>query len=97
MHILLVFVDGWGLGANDPTTNPFLHAPSRTLRALFGMVPTNSNGRLVGAHAILVPTDATLGVPGLPQSGTGQTTIFTGINAPAAIGEHLGPYPAVFL
>lgn len=93
MHILLIFVDGMGLGANDPATNPFLSAPSKTLRALFGAVPTNANGRLTGRHAILVPTDACLGVPGLPQSGTGQTTIFTGVNAPAAIGQHLGPYP----
>lgn len=82
-----------GLGADDPTTNPFLNAPSTTLRALFATVPTNTNGMLIGANAILVPTDARLGVPGLPQSGTGQTTIFTGVNAPAAIGEHLGPYP----
>lgn len=82
-----------GLGANDPATNPFLNAPSKTLRALFGVVPTNANGTLSGTNTILVPTDARLGIPGLPQSGTGQTTIFTGVNAPAAIGEHLGPYP----
>lgn len=48
---------------------------------------------LYGDGAILTPTDARMGVPGLPQSGTGQTTIFTGVNAPAAIGQHLGPYP----
>ncbi len=92
MHILLLFCDGMGLGAND-ATNPFFHAPMKTLRALFGKIPTRDDGVLVGEHAILVPTDARLGVDGVPQSGTGQTTIFTGINAPAAIGEHLGPYP----
>src|SRR5262245_38078929 len=32
--------------------------------------------------------DATLGVPGLPQSATGQTTLFTGVNAAKAIGAH---------
>ena len=93
MRILLVFCDGMGLGADDPATNPFFHAPMKTLRALFGKIPTRDEGVLYGEHAILVPTDARLGVPGLPQSGTGQTTIFTGINAPAAIGEHYGPYP----
>ncbi len=93
MHILLVFCDGVGLGDDDPATNPFFHAPMKTLRALFGKIPTRADGILYGEHAILVPTDARLGVPGLPQSGTGQTTIFTGINAPAHIGEHLGPYP----
>lgn len=103
MHILLVFCDGMGLGANDvgssvgsanhETSNPFFHAPMKTLRALFGKIPTRDDGVLYGENAILVPTDACLGVQGVPQSGTGQTTIFTGINAPAAIGEHLGPYP----
>jgi hypothetical protein len=34
-----------------------------------------------------------MGVPGLPQSGTGQTTILTGVNAPALLGQHYGPYP----
>lgn len=93
MHILLVFCDGMGLGANDPATNPFFHAPMTTLRALFGQLPTRQDGARLGDLACLVPTDATLGLPGLPQSGTGQTTIFTGVNAALAIGEHLGPYP----
>lgn len=93
MHILLVFCDGMGLGADDPATNPFFVAPMTTLRSLFGKIPTLDEGVLTGAVAVMVPTDARLGVEGVPQSGTGQTTIFTGINAPAAIGEHLGPYP----
>ena len=94
MHVLMIFFDGWGLGANDPSTNPFLVNPMPTLRGLFGgTMPTNGNGHFNSARATLVPTDATLGVPGLPQSATGQTTIFTGVNAPRAIGEHSGPYP----
>src|SRR5581483_340310 len=93
MHILLVFCDGMGLGANDPATNPFFHAPMRTLRAWFGEIPTRANGAFQRGNTILVPTDARLGVAGLPQSGTGQTAIFTGVNAPAAIGAHYGPYP----
>jgi len=93
MHLLFIFFDGWGLGAPDPTINPFINAPMPTLRELFGKMPTNNNGHYSSAHATLVPTDATLGVPGLPQSATGQTTIFTGVNAPREIGEHLGPYP----
>jgi hypothetical protein len=32
-------------------------------------------------------------VAGLPQSGTGQTAIFTGVNAPKRIGKHFGPHP----
>ena len=37
--------------------------------------------------------DATLGVPGLPQSGTGQTCWLTGQNAVQVMGEHFGPHP----
>jgi 2,3-bisphosphoglycerate-independent phosphoglycerate mutase len=41
---------------------------------------------------LLVPLDATLGVAGLPQSGTGQTTLFTGVNAARRFGRHFGPW-----
>jgi hypothetical protein len=41
----------------------------------------------------LFPLDANLGVAGFPQSGTGQTALFTGLNAAAFIGKHFGPYP----
>lgn len=37
--------------------------------------------------------DARLGVEGLPQSGTGQTSIVTGINAAKYMGRHYGPVP----
>jgi hypothetical protein len=38
--------------------------------------------------------DALLGVPGLPQSATGQTALFTGVNAAQLLGRHLGAYPS---
>jgi len=41
----------------------------------------------------LAPTDACLGVPGRPQSASGQTTILTGINAAATIGSHKQGFP----
>lgn len=37
--------------------------------------------------------DACLGVPGLPQSATGQTTLFTGVNAPHYMGRHVEGFP----
>jgi 2,3-bisphosphoglycerate-independent phosphoglycerate mutase len=37
--------------------------------------------------------DAALGVPGLPQSATGQTCWLTGQDAVAMMGEHFGPQP----
>lgn len=94
MHILMLFFDGLGLGGDDPATNPMLAAHMPTLRDLcHGAIPVREGGTYHSTHATLIPTDATLGVPGLPQSGTGQTTLFTGINAAQAIGEHSGPYP----
>ncbi len=39
------------------------------------------------------PIDANLGIEGLPQSGTGQTTLLTGINAAKVMGRHYGPWP----
>jgi hypothetical protein len=41
--------------------------------------------------------DATLGVDGLPQSGTGQTALLTGINAAALHGRHQPHAPPVAL
>ncbi len=38
--------------------------------------------------------DATLGVEGLPQSGTGQTSLLTGVNAARLLGHHQGPFPS---
>ncbi len=40
-----------------------------------------------------MPTDATMGVDGRPQSATGQATILTGRNVPVLVGEHYGPKP----
>lgn len=47
--------------------------------------------------ARLFALDATLGVEGLPQSGTGQITLLTGLNAAERFGRHFGPWPPVAL
>ena len=39
------------------------------------------------------PIDAVLGVDGLPQSATGQTTLLTGLNAQGRLGHHLTGFP----
>jgi hypothetical protein len=41
--------------------------------------------------------DACLGVEGLPQSATGQTALFTGVNAPAVEGMHISAWPTAKL
>jgi 2,3-bisphosphoglycerate-independent phosphoglycerate mutase len=44
-------------------------------------------------QAEVIAVNATLGVSGLPQSGTGQTAIFTGVNGAKKFGRHFGPHP----
>jgi hypothetical protein len=46
-----------------------------------------------GGDLALWALDACLGVPGLPQSATGQTALFTGVNAPALVGDHVTAFP----
>jgi len=82
MGVLLLFVDGIGLGEPDPETNPFARARLDRLR-LFRDRPSPDPA------AILVPTDACMGVEGLPQSATGLTAILSGVNASAAVGRHV--------
>jgi len=93
-HILLIFLDGIGLGDDDPAINPFAAADMPTLIALSnGQRWLRSIGRQTSARATLVPTDPRMGVPGRPQSASGQAAILTGRNVPQIIGEHYGPRP----
>ena len=48
---------------------------------------------VAGKDLVLRALDACLGVPGLPQSATGQTSLFTGVNAAALVGDHVTAYP----
>jgi hypothetical protein len=96
MSILLIFLDGVGLGDPDPGHNPWVAAATPALRALLGG-PLAGRERIERNGALLIPTDATLGVPGLPQSATGQTALLTGLNAPALVGRHVTAYPTAEL
>ena len=89
--VLLIFVDGIGLGP-DSATNPFADAPSPALQGLLGG-PLCLEQCQVGEQLVLRAIDATLGVEGLPQSATGQTTLFTGINAAQRLGRHVAAFP----
>lgn len=86
-RVLLFFIDGLGIGS--PThTNPFFGLENAEPLAIFenGLHSTILDGRIV-------PTDACLGVAGRPQSASGQTTILTGVNAPAQLGYHKQGFP----
>lgn len=96
-RILLVFLDGVGIGPADEDVNPFLRAELPTMRRLFGGIPTLDAPDPRGPRARAFPIDANLGTPGLPQSGTGQVALLTGQNAAALFGRHFGPWPPVSL
>lgn len=84
-RVLFLFVDGVGIGEDDPARNPLAAAELPTLRAMLG-------GRRPVRGEIETVADATLGLEGLPQSGTGQTSLLAGFNAAAEYGRHFGPW-----
>lgn len=92
-HFLFLFLDGVGIGDDDPVINPFFSAGLGHFQKIFGGIPSKKTQVLENGSAFTEPSDALLGVDGLPQSGTGQTALFTGVNAAQAIGMHFGPYP----
>lgn len=86
-----MFIDGVGLAPSTPT-NPLASLPTPALRALLGGPLTlESVQRRPGL--LLSAIDAGLGVPGLPQSATGQTALFTGVNGAKILGRHSTAFP----
>ena len=78
MKVLFLFIDGVGL-RGAAADNPVNPEVCPTLC------------RLVEKHS--KPIDACLGVEGLPQSATGQATMFTGVNCASAMGRHCEGFP----
>lgn len=79
LRTLFFFIDGLGMGPRDPARNPLYRGDCPVLQ------------HWLDTEA--VPIDATLDTPGLPQSATGQATLFTGINGAKANGGHKEGYP----
>ena len=80
MNMIFLFIDGFGLGEANEKTNPFYRANTPAWDYIV------KRGRII-------ETDACLDVAGLPQSATGQTSIFTGVNASKVLGKHLHGQP----
>lgn len=94
MHILMIFLDGVGLGEDNPDINPFAAGHFPVLQSLAcGQHWLNNTGTQQTQRAAFVPTDPRMGVDGRPQSASGQAAILTGRNIPRIIGEHYGPKP----
>jgi len=93
-RVLFLFLDGVGLGADDPRSNPLAAAHLPTIeRLLEGRPLVAETAPFEGDQATLVAIDACLSVPGDPQSASGQAALLTGRNIPQLIGGHYGPKP----
>lgn len=95
--IFYVFLDGIGMGKYDRKTNPFSKFAQGIFSALGGKPLEDANLPTLKGNLHILPTDAHLGVPGLPQSATGQTAIWTGINGAKVLGRHVSGFPTITL
>ena len=92
--IIYLFLDGIGFGKNDPTINPFSkYARSFFLPLADRKLPDSSTF----SRGEYVITDPAMGIKGLPQSATGQTALWTGVNAPEVLGRHVSGFPTFTL
>jgi len=83
----MIFVDGLGLGANEPGINPCCFSPH-----YFCHFKKTAPQKL-DPKGYMLGLDANLDLPGLPQSATGQTALLTGVNASKVLGRHLNGFP----
>lgn len=87
---ILIFVDGLGWGRRDPALNPQYSYGG----AIFALPNAEISGPAVAAlGGWAQQVDAVLGVPGVPQSATGQTTLLSGVNSQSRLGKHLTGFP----
>lgn len=87
-RLLFIFLDGVGLGANTED-NPI----KDLLKPITGISFIKQNYPINSENYLLKPIDAILGIDGIPQSATGQTSIMTGINAQKILGHHHTAFP----
>ena len=90
-RLLFIFIDGLGIGSHDPGRNPLSRIQAKVLKSFTGSSPLLPQGGIVLAN------DPGMGIPGLPQSATGQAALFTGINTAEAAGRHLSGFPNALL
>ncbi len=91
-RVLFIFLDGVGLAPAGPD-NPLSSVPMPRLRDLLGGPLALDGRRDATEDLVFHGVDACLGVAGVPQSATGQTALFTGVNAAALVGRHVTAYP----
>ena len=88
MPVLLIFVDGLGIGTRGRHNPLHVLGEAATPLAVF-----EDEEPPLPFGGLLARTDARLGVEGRPQSASGQTTILTGVNIPQRLGYHKQGFP----
>lgn len=87
-RVVLIFIDGLGVGSDDIEINPIARA-----RADYLGIYDNGSEPDLPLGGVSKPLDAGLGIEGIPQSATGQTALLTGVNAARDLGRHLFGFP----
>lgn len=87
-RVVLLFVDGLGVGADDPDRNPMARVRGKYLNVF-----SPGTNDVLPFQGIVKPLDASLGLEGIPQSATGQTALLTGVNAARVLRRHLFGFP----
>ena len=84
-RVIFIFIDGAGVGRAD-SGNPFFQSKSLFL-------PFWQHAMILPDGTPLAAIDATLGIPGPPQSASGQTALFCGAGAAGIANRHHNGYP----
>jgi len=79
IKIIMIMVDGLGSPPEGWERSAYMKYCGKDFVRLFNENSTN--------------IDACLGVEGIPQSATGQTSLFTGVNAAKKAGRHIQGFP----
>jgi len=89
-RLFYFFIDGLGLGEEGPDNHV-----SRLFSSSLGGCRLLKNQPFPAEipGGILTALDAVQGVKGIPQSATGQTSLYTGVNAQKVVGYHLTAFP----
>jgi len=88
-RLIFIFLDGVGIGKPE-SGNPFYRAKAPYL-------PFYDQKTTWPDQTPVKSIDPLLGIPGLPQSATGQTTLYTGKPVPVLLNRHQGTTPTKFM
>jgi hypothetical protein len=84
-RLIFIFLDGVGIG-KPLKSNPFYAAKTEFL-------PFYNFHNTMPDKTPIKAIDSLLGIDGVPQSATGQTSLYTGENIPAILNKHKGSFP----